>query len=114
MILVDFKTLQQFHLPFNGDYDRDGLHVLKIDEYIIVDMSFNQEGGSNWLETEGVLDGLLAIRKQILDGDYRALYLGWLHFISLYWEMGLDEELLSHLKGIIEPPIFLPIFKKPQ
>ena len=38
----------------------------------------NEEGGKGWIEGEGLLSSLISLRDDILNGDYRALYLMWL------------------------------------
>ena len=38
----------------------------------------NEEGGWGWTEGEGIIDQLLGIREELMCGDYRALFLGWL------------------------------------
>lgn len=36
------------------------------------------EGGGEWIDGEGILDGLIPVREELLRGDFRSLYLGWL------------------------------------
>ena len=38
----------------------------------------NEEGGWGWTEGEGLLDQLIGVREELMRGDYRALFLGWL------------------------------------
>lgn len=49
----------------------------------------NDDVWDEWVDGEGLLDQLLPIRDEILRGDYRALYLGWLAFQSWF---GSEEE----------------------
>ncbi|MGH9592430.1 MAG: hypothetical protein ACRD5L_05020, partial [Bryobacteraceae bacterium] len=44
----------------------------------IVDWERNEEGGSAWTEGEGLLDQLVGVREELMRGDLRALFLGWL------------------------------------
>jgi hypothetical protein len=60
---------------------------------VVLDMTSNEEGGY-WEEGEGWLDALLPLRSDLMSGDLRALYLGWL--AALHYE-GDDEAL--------EPPV---------
>jgi hypothetical protein len=38
----------------------------------------NQEEGWGWTDGEGLIDELMGIREELMRGDYRALFLGWL------------------------------------
>ena len=38
----------------------------------------NEEGGWGWTEGEGLIDQLIGVREELMRGDYRALFLGWL------------------------------------
>jgi len=50
---------------------------IKMEESIV--LSFRSEDEeSGWVEGEGWLAGLIQIRSDIMRGDHRALYLGWL------------------------------------
>jgi hypothetical protein len=64
-------------------------------DYIILGICLDEEGGSGWIEGEDYLSGLIPLRRQILKGDYRALYLAWLKAN----EFADDDE--KHL----EPPV---------
>ncbi|MEW6211265.1 MAG: hypothetical protein AB1631_23065 [Acidobacteriota bacterium] len=68
-----------------------------IGEYILLDIRFDDEDWSDWIEGEGWLSSLLPLRQDILRGDFRALYLAWLKAISLEPEFE-DEDPL-------EPPL---------
>lgn len=69
------------------------------EDYIILDLFFNdEEGGGNWIEGEGWLSSLIMLRNDILNGDYRMLYLAWLH--SLYFEYDIKDYMKKQ-----EPPI---------
>lgn len=74
--LVDFKTLVKF------DNEREyGPHLdcKRVGNYIIMDLYWHEEEGGEWVEEDDyILDTLLPLREEILNGDYRTLYLGWL------------------------------------
>jgi len=38
----------------------------------------NEEGGWGWTEGQGLISRLVGIREELMRGDYRALFLGWL------------------------------------
>ena len=54
--------------------------------------------GFGWIEGEGNLSSLIGLRQEILQGDYRLLYLAWLKAISYLDIDELNEEEL-------EPPV---------
>ena len=47
-------------------------------EYVILNITFQEEEGFGWIEGEGLLAGLAPLRDDILRGDLRALYVAWL------------------------------------
>jgi hypothetical protein len=51
----------------------------KGDNYIL-SIEWDEEGGSDWVEVDGVLAQVASVRQQLISGDYRALYLAWLAF----------------------------------
>ena len=62
----------------------------------ILEFFFEEE--PDWInEDQGELSSLVSLRNDLLTGDYRCLYLGWLKALSLYGED--DEEALE------EPPV---------
>lgn len=38
----------------------------------------NEEGGWGWTEGEGLISRLVGVREELMRGDYRALFLGWM------------------------------------
>jgi hypothetical protein len=71
-----------------------------IGDWVILNWEFSQEEGFyDWIEGEGTLSELVALRQELLEGDYRGLYLAWLKSITLAKE---EEDIdLSEL----EPPV---------
>ena len=49
-----------------------------VGDALILDISFPDEDGGHWFEGEARLSALAPLRDDILNGDYRALYLAWL------------------------------------
>ena len=45
---------------------------------LILDFRSEDEDSYEWVEGEGTLDGLIPVRDELICGDLRALYLGWL------------------------------------
>lgn len=70
--LVDLPALQAYEAKYSVDIEVGN-------DFIVVDMSLNdEEGGGEWIEEEDVnslLSELLPIRRALMLGDYRALFL---------------------------------------
>jgi hypothetical protein len=70
---------------------------------ILTFLSEDDEGGG-WVEGEGLLSGLLPLRKDLAEGDLRSLYIGWLLGVQSR-ELGEEEAEppvppnLKHLSG---------------
>lgn len=62
---------------------------------LILDFCICDEEGGGWIEGDGLLDDLIPIRHELLNGDFRALYLAWLAAAQFYC---LDDD-------DVEPPI---------
>lgn len=56
----------------------DGLQIIEMSNCFILDINFSEDEGGNWAEGEGWLDSLISLRDDILNEDYRCLYLAWL------------------------------------
>jgi hypothetical protein len=56
----------------------DSLEVREAGAHVIVAFLLNEESGGEWEEGEGWIDRLLPLRAELLAGDWRPLYLGWL------------------------------------
>jgi hypothetical protein len=73
-------------------------------EYQVLDIDFNPED-SGWMEEAAVdLSDFIGLRADLLQGDYRLLYLTWLKEMTFYGdpEDGQDEDSRAH---DLEPPI---------
>jgi len=74
--LVDWNMLRQF-THIKEDYKH--LKFKRVGDYVVMDLYWNEEEGGEWVEEDDyVLDTLLPLREEILNGDFRTLYLGWL------------------------------------
>ena len=58
----------------------------KIGKYQVLDLDFNPEDGGGWLEAEASLSYFIRLRADLLDGDFRLLYLAWLKAMTFYDE----------------------------
>jgi len=63
----------------------------------------DEEPDGGWAEGDGILDRLLSIREELLRGDWRALYLGWLARWSSWGDVAEDED--EETQFILEPPV---------
>ncbi|MEM7657498.1 MAG: hypothetical protein AAF399_15295 [Bacteroidota bacterium] len=76
------------------------------DAWAFLDLHWAEEEQYDWVEGEGVLDQLLPLRNQLLQGDYRVLFLAWLHMAAGNAEMSEEEAYDEEEEmEIIEPPI---------
>jgi hypothetical protein len=66
-------------------YCREDFLTLELKgNYYILEFSLDdEEPDYEWLEGEGMLGKLTPIREQIMQGDYRVLYLSWLKAVSI-------------------------------
>jgi len=82
-----------------GERDEHTLTVKEIGNRCIVWWERNEEGGWGWTEGEGLIDQLIEVRAELMRGDYRALFLGWL--------ADFDPDEWRHPKdgAVVMPPI---------
>jgi hypothetical protein len=73
----------------------DVLKFWTTDKHLIIQWLRNEESDDGWVNGEGWMARLLPVREELSQGDYRALYLGWLFGVSV-GRVGQDE---------IEPPV---------
>ena len=86
--LVNLQDLEKY-------CDGENIQIVLNPNSAILKIEFDNEEGFGWIEEDGYLDSLIKIRKEILEQDYRVLYLAWLRKIE---ELDLDD-------SEIEPPI---------
>jgi hypothetical protein len=82
-----------------GESYEDTLTVKEIGERCIVCWERNEEGGYWETNGDGIIDQLIGIREELLRGDYRALFLGWLA------DFDPDEWRDPNDGGVMMPPI---------
>ena len=70
---IDVHDAQKY-CDDHGEY----LTVREGKEHIVVEFESIEEGGSEWTDGSTWMPRLLPIRDQLLNGDPRALYLGWI------------------------------------
>ncbi len=76
-------------------------------EYAVLDFSCEEMGEDEdgWVEGEPWMLALIGTRAEVMQGDWRALYLGWLASLrSVDWERG-DENIEDDETNPLEPPV---------
>jgi hypothetical protein len=73
---IALETIQPYLR--GGERYEDTLTVKEIGNRCTVWWERNEEGGWGWTEGEGLMDQLIGVREELMRGDYRALFLGWL------------------------------------
>jgi len=67
------------------------ISIQTIGKYQVLDLDFNPEDGGGWMEADAGLSHFIRLRSDLLEGDYRLLYLAWLKAMTFYGEP-LDGE----------------------
>lgn len=98
--LANWGSLRlMFRFP-KGLLDEADIEPYCVDEYIsfetignyqVLDLDFNPEDGGGWVEADSSLSHFIRLRADILDGDYRLLYLAWLKAVTFYGAPDEDE-----------------------
>ena len=99
--LVDLSALREYEYNFNdeGDYEHN-ITISKQGEYIVINIEENlEEGFDEWVECEDTLGSITSLWTDIVNGDYRCLYLIWVHFA----QMAIENEVLED--DFEEPPL---------
>ncbi len=99
--LVDLSALREYEYNFNdeGDYEHN-ITIRKQGEYIVINIEENlEEGYDDWVDCEDTLGSITTLWTDIVNGDYRCLYLIWVHFA----QMAIEYEVLED--DVEEPPL---------
>jgi hypothetical protein len=84
--LIDVEQMRKYCIE-------DIVEVSEINDFVILEISINEEEGfDGWIEGEGSLSSLIGLRQEILQGDYRLLYLAWLKGITYLEELDDEDE----------------------
>ena len=86
--------------------DDETLSLKAKKQHIVLEFSSDDEEGDEWTEGERWMSSLISIRSELMRGDYRALYLGWLASLKSHFrdEADWDEEDPDG-DDRIEPPV---------
>jgi hypothetical protein len=66
-----------------------------IGKYQVLDLTFDSEEGGGWMEGEAELSQFIQLRTDLLEGDYRLLYLAWLRVMAEYDLPEDDTEIIE-------------------
>ncbi len=88
--LINPAELEPYQVP-------DGIEISTTEQSVIVDINIQDEDLNGWTEGEGLLPRMLSLRDDLLQGDYRVLYLAWLKAAELCYDFEPETS--------IEPPI---------
>ncbi|MCZ6805046.1 MAG: hypothetical protein O7D86_14280 [Proteobacteria bacterium] len=92
--LIDIKQVAHFCISEEID------HWSSEDKRnIILDLNFYDEEQADWTEGEGWLDELINLREELIQGDFRILYLAWLKAAENALKMEETD------KDLLEPPV---------
>ena len=90
--LVSLKTLQHYDYSHAEDY-QSSIMISAEGDYVVVDIEENlEEGFTEWLDCENTLAAVTPLWNDILNGDYRSLYLIWSQFVQAAIEFEMIEK----------------------
>ena len=92
--LLDESTIKAYCVPYHISFETSG-------NFQVLDIELDEEEGVDWVETNSVLSTFTRLRDDLLQGDFRLLYLAWLKAITLdpFW----DED--DEFEEPLEPPL---------
>lgn len=106
--MIDVKAIKKYCVV--NKWSDDCIDIKKKGAIYLLDLHFTNEGGSGWMEEEDFdLDVLGKIRDDLMEGDYRALYLLWAKFATEESEDDDDDEKEEDFdkkdKLLVTPPV---------
>lgn len=85
--IVDYKEIKQYICDFDNYVVNNGIRIFKKSGFVLVDINLSEEGGDIWIEEEDRWSSdLIGLRQDIIEGDYRSLFIIWLHIKQLEYE----------------------------
>lgn len=105
---VDYKALRAYRID-GGNYsgNTSEIRVWQSGDYTLLVVEYCDEEGDSWIEEgDNTLDDLLALRTEIINGDFCCLYAFWLKILSLreededYDEDDIDEDEIDELPNL--------------
>jgi len=102
--LVNFQDILQYNCSVDGEYTDTGIQVYKKAKFVIIDIKFSDEEGGYWIEEDNRWSSdLMGIRQDLLNGDYRSLFIMWLHAKKMEFELEEIDETLEISRQLIPP-----------
>ena len=89
--MVDYDALKAFQIDasYATGYTT-GIEITRRDEYVLVEFEYCDEDYAEWIdESDDTLSALLPLREDILNGDYRSLFV---FLLDKAWVMNAGEE----------------------
>jgi hypothetical protein len=83
-----------------------------VGKYQVLDLDFSPEDDGDWMEAEANLSHFIQLRADLLEGDYRLLYLAWLKAMTFYGESYEDEDNDPDIAAYDREPPVPPGLKK--
>ena len=100
--LVDVGAIERY-------CDEYHVHIKTIGDMQVLEFEMNEEEGlDEWIEERSLLSTLARLRDDIVQGDYRALYLAWLKAMSLESDNYDEDEDDPENFLMIPNPLCLP------
>jgi len=97
--IIDTEAILQYAIVPNNT--ESSLDFFYNDEVLVLDLTIYNEDGGGWMEEDDYSIGdFTPLRKAIIEGDYRMLYLTW---VKIAQESNADEDLED--EEISHPPI---------
>ena len=84
------------------DCDGESLSLKAKKQHIVLEFLSEDEGGDEWTDGEHWMASLISIRAELMRGDTRALYLGWL---ASFWARGWLNKKDLDGDDPVEPPV---------
>ena len=85
----------------------EGLSLRAGKEHVVLEFhSEDESGDGDWSSDEGLMASLIGLRDELMRGDHRALYLGWLSSLGIVdWEDDDAQEGPAGPNDRPEPPV---------
>jgi hypothetical protein len=92
--MVDYKALAAFDIDASDTTGHEtGVALSTRGEYALLEFQFGGDDYSGWIEDDDdTLSGLLSLREDILQGDYRSLFIFWLDMANRLSADTMEDE----------------------
>jgi hypothetical protein len=97
--IVDFDLLKRYKIR-TADSFIEEIRVYKESGYVLVDINYSEEEGGGWIE-ENMGNQIVEIRREIIERDYRSLFLIWLRFLEMKYDNADFEEAYEFSDALI-------------